>query len=593
MKIKNEFSGNLPSSLVAIIEPYAIAEDLSTEADFYGASLQIAKKLGLKTLPRPLSSWSHGCHTAPLKYKEQIIWGDTPVKHTLVGNAHIRDFLSAAGVDSVEAVGLPILYVDGLGITRRERSILFMPAHSLGYFDLEHQTEPLLEQAIRLGQQGHYVCFCLHRDCVKQGKFIEELDRHGIDWFTGSAANDMNSLQRMRNVFEYFETVASNVIGSHFYYAQLFGAKFYFTAPYFEYKLEANANSPHWRDKKHILAHDLNGLSESSIRQRFPDYFQGYENAVCDTEMARKICGADSKVEVHSLAKMLGWGIWDQAFYHLKLLGGRIIRKSESSYMRTRNLFTRTIKRIMLFLGFELVRVNSPVNSGENFSPDIPLQLINTYKKVQSYTMTSPERIFSLCDAVKYIHDSGINGDVVECGVWKGGSMMAIAETLGNLSDTSRSLYLFDTFDGMAPPSKNDVDINGKAAEELLNKSEKTQDDSVWCCAGLEVVKQALDSVNYPNEKIHYIQGMVEQTIPMHAPEKIALLRLDTDWYESTKHEMEHLFPRLVKGGVLIIDDYGHWQGARKAVDEYLHRHQVKIFLNRIDYTGRIAVKID
>jgi O-methyltransferase len=229
----------------------------------------------------------------------------------------------------------------------------------------------------------------------------------------------------------------------------------------------------------------------------------------------------------------------------------------------------------------------------EKFAPDVPLQSINTYKKVQPYTMTSAERIFSLCDAVKYIYDQKIEGDIVECGVWKGGSMMAIAETLINLGDTSRYLYLFDTFEGMTPPSKNDVDISGIAAEELLSKSEKTQDTSVWCCAGLDVVKQGLGMVNYPKDKIHYVQGMVEETIPEHAPEKIALLRLDTDWYESTKHEMEHLFPRLVKGGILIIDDYGHWQGARKAVDEYLAHNQVRIFLNRIDYTGRIAVKID
>ena len=71
-------------------------------------------------------------------------------------------------------------------------------------------------------------------------------------------------------------------------------------------------------------------------------------------------------------------------------------------------------------------------------------------------------------------------------------------------------------------------------------------------------------------------------------PERIALLRIDTDWYESTRHELVHLYPRLSPGGVLIIDDYGHWQGARKAVDEYF---QAGLFLNHIDYTGRLAIK--
>ena len=89
-------------------------------------------------------------------------------------------------------------------------------------------------------------------------------------------------------------------------------------------------------------------------------------------------------------------------------------------------------------------------------------------------------------------------------------------------------------------------------------------------------------------ERIHFVEGKVEDTIPAHAPERIALLRLDTDWYESTRHELEHLYPRLSRGGVLIIDDYGHWQGARQAVDEYFGDAHAAL-LNRIDYTARAS----
>lgn len=247
------------------------------------------------------------------------------------------------------------------------------------------------------------------------------------------------------------------------------------------------------------------------------------------------------------------------------------------------------IKRIAEKLGFNTI----PNRAHEIFPPDIPASLVEVYKKVKPFTMTSPERVFALCEAVKYIHEKAIEGDVVECGVWKGGSMMAVAETLLRSGDSSRDLYLFDTFEGMAPPTDKDVDIGGVTAESLLEQSDKMKDDSVWCRATLESVKSAVNSVGYPSNKIHFVKGMVEQTIPLAAPEKIALLRLDTDWYESTKHEMEHLFPRISKGGVLIIDDYGHWQGARKAVDEYLVNKKVRILLNRIDYTGRIAVKIE
>jgi hypothetical protein len=95
----------------------------------------------------------------------------------------------------------------------------------------------------------------------------------------------------------------------------------------------------------------------------------------------------------------------------------------------------------------------------------------------------------------------------------------------------------------------------------------------------------------YDREKISFVKGKVEETIPDNAPQSISLLRLDTDWYESTRHELIHLYPRLSHGGVIIIDDYGHWLGARKAVDEYIEQNNLCLLLNRLDYTGRIGVK--
>jgi len=98
-------------------------------------------------------------------------------------------------------------------------------------------------------------------------------------------------------------------------------------------------------------------------------------------------------------------------------------------------------------------------------------------------------------------------------------------------------------------------------------------------------------SIGYPEQQIHFVEGLVEETLPAEAPEEIALLRLDTDWYSSTKHELEQLYPRLAPGGVLILDDYGHWQGARRAVDEYFAENQITLLLNRVDSTARIGVK--
>ena len=104
-------------------------------------------------------------------------------------------------------------------------------------------------------------------------------------------------------------------------------------------------------------------------------------------------------------------------------------------------------------------------------------------------------------------------------------------------------------------------------------------------------VRELVLSTGYPAERLHLVHGPVEETLPARAPEEIALLRLDTDWYESTRHELVHLYPRLADGGVLIIDDYGHWEGARRAVDEYFATEAPSLMLNRVDYTARIAIK--
>jgi len=210
---------------------------------------------------------------------------------------------------------------------------------------------------------------------------------------------------------------------------------------------------------------------------------------------------------------------------------------------------------------------------------------------VKPYTMTSDERLVSLSRCIDYIHDNNIQGDIVECGVWRGGSMMLVARKLLQLKSSYRKLFLFDTFEGMTEPGKDDIAWDNITAVQKLNASNKFEGRNVWCYSTLDEVKSNLLKTQYPGENVIYVKGKVEKTLPFSAIEKISLLRLDTDWYESTKHELEHLYDKLVYGGVLIIDDYGHWEGAKKAVDEFIQKNGLKLYLNRIDYTGRLAIK--
>ncbi len=207
---------------------------------------------------------------------------------------------------------------------------------------------------------------------------------------------------------------------------------------------------------------------------------------------------------------------------------------------------------------------------------------------VQAFTMVSPARIIAFRDAVLYVERQRIPGALVECGVWRGGAMMAAALTALETGPGTRDLYLFDTFEGMPPPADVDRDAAGVRAEDLLAKADKGT-SWLWAYASLDDVRANLETTGYPPHHVHYVKGRVEETLPREAPDQIAVLRLDTDWYESTRHELVHLVPRLVPNGVLIVDDFGDWAGSRKAVEEFLRTTDRPILFSRTDHTGRMA----
>lgn len=224
---------------------------------------------------------------------------------------------------------------------------------------------------------------------------------------------------------------------------------------------------------------------------------------------------------------------------------------------------------------------------------DMEPEFLELHAACAEQTMTSVERTYALYKAVRYVIDARVPGDLVECGVWRGGSVMLMALTLLRGGTTDRNVWLYDTFDGMTPPAAEDIqEMSGRPASEILAERERSLDDPFWGVAPRQHVEDNLRATGYAMERFRLVQGNVLTTIPSEAPEQIALLRLDTDWYASTHHELTHLYPRLSQGGVLLIDDYGYWRGARKATDEYLASLPSPPLLNRIDFTGRIGVKL-
>ena len=241
--------------------------------------------------------------------------------------------------------------------------------------------------------------------------------------------------------------------------------------------------------------------------------------------------------------------------YPLGLLGLKIIRKSR----------------------LELVNL-SDIEQDKKF--------LSIYRKVKDYTLVPIERCYSLYQTVNYIIKNNIEGGLVECGVWKGGSSMLMAYTLLEAGVSNRKIYLYDTFEGMTKPGEMD----GQEEKDQWERGKVTDTLNNMCYSPIEEAKANMSKTGYPMKNIILVKGKVEETLPGTMPSKISLLRLDTDWYESTKHELIHLYPLLEKHGVLIVDDYGAWQGTRKATDEYFTSIP-NTFLGRIDYTGRIVIK--
>jgi hypothetical protein len=217
------------------------------------------------------------------------------------------------------------------------------------------------------------------------------------------------------------------------------------------------------------------------------------------------------------------------------------------------------------------------------FDPDAR----DTIERVQPYTMLGPGALFAWIEAVRYVERAGIPGDLVECGVWRGGAVMAAALTLRQLGSERRRIWLYDTFTGMTRPGGQDVDLLGQEDPASIFATRSTgPDSSAWCEASEADVRAHLATVDYPAERFVLVPGKVEATIPGRAPERIAALRLDTDWYDSTRHEMEHLMPRLSAGGVLVVDDYFKWAGNRRAVDEWLARHRQAMLLTKVELSA-------
>lgn len=206
-----------------------------------------------------------------------------------------------------------------------------------------------------------------------------------------------------------------------------------------------------------------------------------------------------------------------------------------------------------------------------------PSEFSSLYRQVRRYTMCSNARLHGLYRGVRYVVNNDIQGDLVECGCARGGSAALLGLTLRQMK-AHRAIWLFDSFQGLPAPTREDPDFT---IAELYTGT---------CVGTLEEVRRLFAELDII-EDTHFVEGLFQDTLARVSVPAIALLHLDGDWYESVKVCLDRLYDKVVPGGVIQFDDYGTWKGARKAVDEFIERRNIKTPLKRLDYAGRVLVK--
>jgi hypothetical protein len=196
------------------------------------------------------------------------------------------------------------------------------------------------------------------------------------------------------------------------------------------------------------------------------------------------------------------------------------------------------------------------------------------------FSMVHVTGFFNLWTSIRYVVEKDIPGDFVECGVWLGGASIFAALAFDFLGCKNRMVHLYDTFAGF-PPNSSDFDL--RQGKQICGPQYANFRKAVETNIQASGVRQ---------DVYRLAEGPVEETLKSGSPAQISILRLDTDHYVSTRAEMNALFPALSEGGVLIVDDYGIFAGARRAVDEYLAATNTTLMLMRIDEGIRTALKV-
>lgn len=265
-----------------------------------------------------------------------------------------------------------------------------------------------------------------------------------------------------------------------------------------------------------------------------------------------------------------------------------------SSAEINQNFLKKLFKSFLKFFNYKIVRINNFNDRYNDFIADASEEDLKNIEKFSSLSLTTRANLWSIIQSLKYLDTKKITGDLVECGVFKGGTIAMMLKYM-SLLKADRKIYGYDTFEqGMLLETYTsfDKDIKGKKILDLINLNEYNMIKKNFSYPTIEEVKQNIVNLSKTkSENLILIKGNILETLRVenNLPKRISFLRMDTDLYSTTKFQLEILYPRLVSGGILHIDDYGVCPGVKKAVDEYFLNKN--IWLHRIDFTCRLLIK--
>jgi glycosyltransferase involved in cell wall biosynthesis/ubiquinone/menaquinone biosynthesis C-methylase UbiE len=560
---------------------------------------------------------------------EQIVYREFMGHTNLVRSKEQEIFLKENGFYKAIAVGLPFLYPDVVDIQRTPNSLLVYPMHTTQCTTLtiHEQTHEYIEYIKQLREHFSLVVASIGYEDVRRGNWIAAFEKAGIPWIAGAWSHDKNALTRMHYLMRQFEFVTSNSPGSHCVYAAYCGCKVSFTGPK-DRLIKAELDThPHYKKYPHIASAMKKRDLVEEFQAKFPALCVEPKDATVQTDWAWKELGGEHKKKPEEIAELFEWklrklpsGRWtainphdlltndelfakataksivgqhDEAFKLTNMLKRRHVRLKDVEIIRARyflhNNNTHAARealkeelrhfpdnteasRLFQELGGDALTPYEAKNKTER-------EFVTMLNTVRPFTRLNFKRAKSLYTLALRICQENIPGNFVECGVAAGGSTMLLALVVQKHSKIPRKVFAFDTFTGMPDPGEADA-ANGVPA-----------DDTGWgtgTCAAPEEFVQAKCRQLGVGDLVETRKGLFDATLPKHRSEigQVALLHMDADWYSSTMTILDNLFDQLNDRALIQIDDYGAWDGCKKAILDYSTQHDLFFDVHDIDGTG-------